>query len=125
MESESFRHGMVASIAQDVFGGKHQTTPIFTDDEIEKGGFHKVNAPTFTVENKSFCCVKRKIMPWTKAEDCDVAKDTTKSQILAVIRNAGFTHLFEVTAHYADFSFDLKRLEKALCVMVAGATVKV
>ena len=124
MESESFRHGMIASIAQDVFGGKHQTIPVYTDNEIERGGFHKIHAPTFTVEQKSFCCVTRKVVPWTKTKDCDVTQDTTKSQIVDAIRKIGFTHLFEVMANYADFSFDLKSLEPAFCVMVKGATVK-
>lgn len=123
MESESFRYGMVAAIARDVFGKKHQTVPVFTNDEIERSGFHRVNEPIFSSGQKSFCCAIRKVIPWTPIEDCNVTLVTTKSQILAAIKKVGFTHLFEVMAHYADFSFDLKSCKKAVCVMVKGATV--
>lgn len=94
-------------------------TEYLNDEDIQNGGFAKVDKPCVKVGGLSYTCVTRKLVPITRETEFD--GNTTKKSVIDTIKQQGYTHILSVHLHRFPYFFDLELpAEKAVCVVLRG-----
>lgn len=94
-----------------------------TKKDIKDAGFISVNNPVITIDDKSYTCCRRKIVPTTEKDEFD--KTYNKERVIQLIKEKGFTHIKSVDMHSFPYFFNLEFPAKnAVCIMLEGFTKK-
>jgi hypothetical protein len=94
---------------------------LFTKEELETHGFIVLPTRWGIVDGKSYCCPRRRVLPFTPMRETD-ADPLIYQKIVNRIKALRMTHIFKVEGQFCKFWFGSKDyvLDNAMTVLVEG-----